>query len=67
MDAATASPAEQFAPFPLRDLQPDELDVLQLVHNFGSFQGAIDHSEKDDLVVAEAIAKLVQKGYVRGG
>ncbi|MBX7096935.1 MAG: DUF4388 domain-containing protein [Myxococcaceae bacterium] len=52
---------------PLRDLQPDELDVLQLVHNFGSFQGAIDHSEKDDLVVAEAIAKLVQKGYVRGG
>lgn len=52
---------------PLRELTPDDLDVMQLVHNFGGFQGVIDHSDKDDLVVAETLVKLIQKGYVRGG
>jgi hypothetical protein len=50
---------------PLRDLSPDELDVLQLVHNFGTLKGAMDHSEKDDVTLAETVLKLIRQEYVR--
>ena len=30
---------------PLRELTPEQLDVLQLVHNYGTLQGVLDHSE----------------------
>ncbi len=52
---------------PLRDLTPDQLDVLQLVHNYGSFNGVLDHSPQDDLKVAEVMVELIKKDYVRGG
>src|SRR5436309_3525733 len=29
----------------LRELSPEQLDVLQLVHNYGSMEGVLDHSE----------------------
>jgi hypothetical protein len=51
----------------LRDLKPEELDVLQLVHNYGSFNGVLDHSPQDDLQVAEVVADLIKRDYVRGG
>ena len=51
----------------LRDLKPEELDVLQLVHNYGSFNGVLDHSPQDDLQVAEIMVELIKKDYVRGG
>jgi pSer/pThr/pTyr-binding forkhead associated (FHA) protein len=51
----------------LRELRPDELDVLQLVHNYGSFNGVLDHSAQDDLQVAEIMVELIRRDYVRGG
>jgi pSer/pThr/pTyr-binding forkhead associated (FHA) protein len=51
----------------LRDLTPAELDVLQLVHNFGSLQAVLDHSEKDDAATAEQLIALMKKDYVRAG
>lgn len=50
---------------PLRDLTPDELDVLQLVINWGTLQGALDHSPVEDLVVCTAVVSLMQRDYVR--
>jgi pSer/pThr/pTyr-binding forkhead associated (FHA) protein len=49
----------------LRELTPDELDVLQLVINWGTLQGALDHSPVDDLVVCAAVVNLMQRDYVR--
>ncbi|MGQ0507224.1 MAG: FHA domain-containing protein [Myxococcaceae bacterium] len=51
---------------PLRDLSEEQLDVLQAVHNYGTLQGVLDHSEKDDVTSAEAVLQLMQKEYVRG-
>ncbi|MBX5481468.1 MAG: DUF4388 domain-containing protein [Myxococcaceae bacterium] len=51
----------------LRDLTPDQLDVLQLVHNYGSLRGVLDHSDKDDVVTAETLIHLLKKDYVRAG
>jgi hypothetical protein len=50
---------------PLRDLQPDELDVLQLVLNWGTLQGVLDHSDKDDVAVSERLVGLLKREYVR--
>lgn len=52
---------------PLRDLSPEQLDVLQLVHNYGSLEGVLDHTEKDDVATAECVLDLMRKDYVRGG
>jgi pSer/pThr/pTyr-binding forkhead associated (FHA) protein len=49
----------------LRELTPDDLDILQLVHNYGSLQSVLDLSEKDDLAVSESVAALFKKGYVQ--
>lgn len=51
----------------LRDLTPDELDVVQLAYNFGSFQGVLDHSDLDDVATAEVVANLLKKDYLRAG
>jgi len=52
---------------PLRDLTPDHLDVFQLAHNWGTVQGVLDHSEKDDLTVSTLLLELLQREYLRGG
>jgi len=49
----------------LRDLQPEELDVLQLVINWGTLQGAYDNAVQDDVVIATTVASLLERGYVR--
>jgi hypothetical protein len=49
----------------LRELTPDELDVLQLVINWGTLGGVLDHSPADDLNVCTAIVSLMQRDYVR--
>jgi len=51
----------------LRDLSEDQLDVLQLVHNHGSLRALMDHSEADDVTIAQAILELIRKDYVRSG
>lgn len=50
----------------LRDLSPEELDVLQLVINWGSLQGVFDNASQDDVVIATTVAALLERGYLRG-
>lgn len=49
----------------LRDLQPEELDVLQLVINWGTLQGVFDNAPQDDVVVATHVTSMVDRGYIR--
>jgi hypothetical protein len=49
----------------LRELTPDQLDILQLVHNYGSLQSVLDLTEKDDLLAAETVSALLKKGYLQ--
>ena len=49
----------------LRDLSPEQLDVLQLVVNFGTLSGVLDHSTADDVAGAEAVLDLIKRGYIR--
>ena len=46
----------------LRDLTPEQLDVLQLVHNHGTLRAVLDHSEADDVTIAEAVLELIAQG-----
>ena len=52
---------------PLRDLQPEQLDVIQLVHNYGSVQGVLDHSARDDVETSESIVYLLRNEYIQSG
>jgi hypothetical protein len=49
----------------LRDLTPEQLDALQLVHNHGTLRAVLDRSESDDVVMAEAVLDLIRKDYLR--
>ena len=50
---------------PLRELKPEQLDVLQLVHNYGSTALVLDKSDATDLETPTALNELIQKGYVK--
>jgi hypothetical protein len=52
---------------PLRDLSADELDMLQLVLNYGSVADVLDRSESTDLDAAIALVSLLKRDYVRKG
>ena len=52
---------------PLRELSPELLDMLQVVHNHGSLAEVLNHSEQDDVVAAEAVLQLIKRDYVRAG
>lgn len=49
----------------LRDLSPEELDMLQLVINWGTLQGVFDNASQDDVKIAESISSLLERGYLR--
>jgi len=49
----------------LRDLSGDELDLLQLVHNYGVVQAVLDRASGSDLQVSRHLAALIQRGYLR--
>jgi len=49
----------------LRELSADELDLLQLVHNYGVVQAVLDRAAGSDLEVARRIAALIERGYLR--
>jgi hypothetical protein len=51
----------------LRDLSPEQLDVLQLVHNFSTVEEVFDGSDFTDLETAQHLLHLIQKGYAREG
>jgi hypothetical protein len=48
----------------LKELQPAELDTLQLVINFGQLQMVLDRSPRSDLETAQSVLALIQKDYV---
>src|SRR5208282_4397994 len=50
---------------PLRDLKPEELDVLQLAHNYAVFETVLNKSLATDLETAEIVMKLVKSQYLR--
>jgi hypothetical protein len=50
---------------PLKELAPAQLDVLQLVHNYGIYSQVLDHSERDDVATSEILLQLLKKHYVR--
>jgi hypothetical protein len=52
---------------PLRDLKPEELDVLQLAHNYGVFETVLNKSLATDLITAEIVQKLIKASYLRAG
>ncbi len=50
---------------PLRTLSPEELDVVQLIINGGSFEQILNRSLASDLDTARVVLKLIESGYVR--
>ncbi|RKH37695.1 FHA domain-containing protein [Corallococcus sicarius] len=62
---ATALRLAQPLTSPLKELTPEMLDVLQLVHNHGSLGGVLDHSDGDDVLTAESVVQLMKRDYVR--
>lgn len=50
---------------PLRDLKPEELDVLQLAHNFGHVETVLNKSPATDLETITILLKLIKGGYLR--
>jgi hypothetical protein len=49
----------------LRELTPLELDLLQLVHNYGVVQAVLDRAAGSDLEVARQLRSLIERGYLR--
>ncbi|MFN2550024.1 MAG: FHA domain-containing protein [Myxococcales bacterium] len=49
----------------LRELPPDEIDLVQLVHNYGVVQAVLDRASGSDLEVSQKLAALIQRGYLR--
>lgn len=49
---------------PLRDLSPEELDTLQLVHNYGQIQTVLDKSPFSDLETYENLIELIKKEFL---
>ena len=49
----------------LRELSAEELDLLQLVHNYGVVQAVLDRAAGSDLEVSRKIASLIERGYLR--
>ena len=49
----------------LRDLPPDELELVQLVHNYGVVQAVLDRASGSDLEVSQKLLALIQRGYLR--
>jgi hypothetical protein len=50
---------------PLRDLKAQDLDVLQLAHNYGVFETVLNKSLATDLETAEIVLKLIKGTYLR--
>jgi FixJ family two-component response regulator len=50
---------------PLRDLTPEELDVLQLAFNYGHVETVLNKSLATDLETSEILVKLLKAGYLK--
>ena len=50
---------------PLRDLTSEQLDVLQLIYNYGLMKEVLDKSPVSDIDTLKAVGYLLSKGYIR--
>lgn len=50
---------------PLRDLTPDELDILQIAHNYSRVETVLNKSLAGDVRTSELIVKLIKAGYLK--
>ncbi|MGI5863613.1 MAG: FHA domain-containing protein [Myxococcales bacterium] len=50
---------------PLRDLSPEQLDMLQLVYNTGTMQAVIDKADGSDLEASQLLLELLKKEYIQ--
>jgi hypothetical protein len=50
---------------PLRDLKPEELDVIQLAHNYGHLESIMNKSQASDLDTAQIVQKLIKGNYLK--
>jgi pSer/pThr/pTyr-binding forkhead associated (FHA) protein len=50
---------------PLRDLSPEELDVLQLAYNYGHVETVLNKSLASDLDTSQILVKLIKSAYLR--
>ncbi|HET9753048.1 MAG TPA: DUF4388 domain-containing protein [Myxococcales bacterium] len=49
----------------LSELSQEELDLVQLVHNYGVVQAVLDRAGGSDLEVSEKLLALLRRGYLR--
>ena len=49
----------------LRDLKPEELDILQLIHNYGHIDMVLNKSTKTDLDTLQGVVKLMKGAYIK--
>ncbi|WP_146647402.1 DUF4388 domain-containing protein [Labilithrix luteola] len=50
---------------PFKDLKPEELDILQLAHNYGHLETVLNKSAATDLDTVQIILKLIKNAYLR--
>lgn len=50
---------------PLRELSSEEIDVFQLVINYGTVETVLNRSLASDLETSEVLLKLLKAGYIR--
>jgi pSer/pThr/pTyr-binding forkhead associated (FHA) protein len=50
---------------PLRELKGEELDILQLAHNYGHLETVLNKSLSTDLDTVQIILKLIKGAYLR--
>ncbi len=49
----------------LRDLEPEEIDVLQIAYNYGHVETVLNKSLVSDLETSEILVKLIKAGYLK--
>lgn len=49
---------------PLKELKPEELEIVQLAHNFGHVETVLNKSTSSDLDTANILLKLIKKQYL---
>ncbi len=49
----------------LRDLSPEELDLIQLVLQYGTLEGVLDHYSGSDLEAYQRLIPLIKKGLIQ--
>lgn len=50
---------------PLRDLSPEQLDVLQLAHNYGVVESVLNKSLANDVETSQILVNLIRSGYLK--